>query len=102
MAVHHTPYQRATPTTPTVIDWRRRGACGSVEPEVMFPGTKSEDIDAAKAVCTRCPVYRTCLRDIIRHEGGIHPDNRHGVVAALTGRERHAVWRQLKRRGLIT
>ncbi|MBW5420228.1 WhiB family transcriptional regulator [Streptomyces sp. BG9H] len=100
--IRRTPYQRATPDTPTADDWRKRGACADVKPEVMFPGRAPEAIDAAKAVCQDCPVYRTCLRDIIRHEGAKHPDNRHGVVAALTGRERHAVWRQLRRRGAIT
>ncbi|WAL93940.1 WhiB family transcriptional regulator [Streptomyces sp. Je 1-369] len=99
--IRHTTYQRATPDTPTADDWRRRGACTAVKPEVMFPGTIPADIAAAKAVCEHCPVYRTCLRDIIRHEGARHPDNRHGVVAALTGPERFAVWRQLKRRGAI-
>ncbi|MFF8656774.1 WhiB family transcriptional regulator [Streptomyces huasconensis] len=101
MAIRHTPYQRATPATPTVGDWRRLGACADVEPEVMFPGTVQADIDAAKAVCQNCPVYRLCLRDIIRHEGATHPDRRHGIVAALTGPERHAVYRQLQRRGAL-
>ncbi|MFI1677009.1 WhiB family transcriptional regulator [Streptomyces sp. NPDC020607] len=97
----HTPHTPAAPTTPAAANWRKLAACVRVAPEVMFPGTIPEDIDAAKAVCADCPVYRLCLRDIIRHEGSKRADNRHGVVAALTGPERLAVWRQLKRRGAI-
>lgn len=98
----HTHTRRATPDTPTADNWRQKAACARVKPEVMFPGTVPADIAAARTICEECPVYRDCLRDIIRHEGGTHPDRRHGVVAALTGPERHAVWRQLKRRGALT
>ncbi|WP_055696533.1 WhiB family transcriptional regulator [Streptomyces silaceus] len=99
----HTQHHRAAPDTTTgSTNWRKRAACLGVDPDVMFPDSRPQKIAEAKAVCERCPVYRLCLRDIIRHEGARHPTRRHGVVAALTGPERLAVWRQLKRRGVIT
>lgn len=99
----HANTSRSTPNTTTGADnWQRRGNCASVNPNVMFPGSLQEDIDAAKAVCKGCPVYRACLRDAIRAEGGQRADTREGVFAGLTGHERHLVYRTLKRRGQLT
>jgi len=47
------------------MDWRKRGACRAVDPELFFPvghGALAErDEAAAKSVCLRCPVRRKCL-----------------------------------------
>lgn len=94
---------KAAPNTATgARNWQKRGNCASVDPDVMFPGSKPEDIAAAKAVCFGCPVYRPCLRNVIRIEGAARGDSREGIVAALTGPERLLVYRTLKRRGQLT
>lgn len=99
----HSSFSRATPNTTTgSANWQRRGNCVRVDPETMFPGSLPEDIAKAKAVCKDCPVYRTCLRDIVRTEGARRPGAREGIVAALTGHERFLVYRTLKRRGQLT
>lgn len=45
--------------------WRIRAACRDSAPELFFPigatGLALEQIDAAKAVCARCPVQAECL-----------------------------------------
>lgn len=46
-------------------DWRDRAACRGEDPELFFPvgtsGPALEQIEAAKAVCHRCPVAAECL-----------------------------------------
>ncbi|WP_372352671.1 WhiB family transcriptional regulator [Streptomyces sp. KL116D] len=90
-------YRAATPETPTAVNWRLRGACTEVDPELMFPSTKQVEIDAAKDVCRRCPVLAQCLKDILAAEGGKDPAARHGIVAGLTPTERRKIWRQSKK-----
>jgi hypothetical protein len=97
--IRRTPFRIAAPGTSTVDNWRKFAACID-DPDAMFPGRKPEDTVKAKAVCHGCPVYRTCLDDVIRAEGSIGADRRHGIVAALTGPERYSVWRRLSRRGV--
>lgn len=87
-------------TTAGARNWQRQGNCASVDPDVMFP-SKPEDIAKARAVCVGCPVYRLCLRNVIRTEGAKHVDSRDGVVAGLTGPERFNAYRILKRRGQL-
>lgn len=46
--------------------WREQAACRSTDPELFFPvgstGPVLEEIQAAKAVCARCPVSQACLQ----------------------------------------
>lgn len=46
-------------------DWRDHAACRGEDPELFFPvgttGPALDQIDAAKAVCQRCPVMAECL-----------------------------------------
>lgn len=46
-------------------DWRRRGACLNVDPELFFPvahgDAASPQIEEAKAICQTCPVTVECL-----------------------------------------
>ncbi|MFF3497416.1 WhiB family transcriptional regulator [Streptomyces sp. NPDC002795] len=97
--IRHVPYRVAAPNPAGSDDWRSKGTCASVDPDVMFPHSDPADIGNAKRVCARCPVSRTCLRDIIRHEGDKDTYARHGVVAGLTPAERRAVYRLLQERG---
>src|SRR5215467_9689142 len=45
--------------------WRNRAACRDTSPELFFPigttGVALDQIDAAKRVCTGCPVASECL-----------------------------------------
>ncbi|PZS06271.1 MAG: WhiB family transcriptional regulator [Pseudonocardiales bacterium] len=47
------------------MDWRHRALCRDEDPELFFPigntGPALSQIDAAKAVCRRCPVTEDCL-----------------------------------------
>lgn len=98
----HAHASRSTPNTTTGADnWQRRGNCAEIDPDVMFPGSVPKDIAKARAVCVGCPVYRLCLRNVIRIEGARRIDSRDGVVAGLTGPERFNAYRILKRRGQL-
>ena len=70
------------------LDWRQRGACKDVDPDVFFResarGTK-----IAKAVCAGCPVQYACLEWVLT----LDDDDRFGVAAGLTVRERAALRR---------
>ena len=47
------------------MTWRDRAACLDVDPELSFPIGNSDpalrQIENAKAVCSRCEVFETCL-----------------------------------------
>jgi len=47
-------------------DWRRHAACRHCSPDLFFPagttGAAVDEILAAKAVCSVCPVQSQCLR----------------------------------------
>ncbi len=82
-------------------DWRQRGACRDVDPEVFFrqrvvgrprkdgaPVARQWNDADAKSVCRRCPVRMACLSwalDTGQDDGvwgGLNPDER----ARFTGR----------------
>ncbi len=46
-------------------DWRKHAACNGCDVELFFPvgvtGPAVDQIEAAKAVCGRCPVQPECL-----------------------------------------
>lgn len=48
------------------MHWSDRAACREQEPELFFPigdsGPAHQQIEAAKAVCGRCPVIEACLQ----------------------------------------
>ena len=54
----------------TDADWRLYAACRYCNPDLFFPagttGAAVEEIAAAKAVCTQCPVQSQCLRFALR------------------------------------
>jgi WhiB family redox-sensing transcriptional regulator len=42
------------------MDWRDAAECQYEDPELFFPMSPSK-VAEAKAVCARCPVWRSCL-----------------------------------------
>jgi WhiB family redox-sensing transcriptional regulator len=54
-----------------------------MDPELFFPGPDEMDkIRTAKALCSRCPVRRTCL------EAALETGDTHGIRGGLTEEER--------------
>lgn len=57
------------------IDWRLNALCRkeNLDPELFFPvgstGPALDQIDAAKAVCFRCPVISECLAEALERPG---------------------------------
>lgn len=66
-------------------DWSTRAACREMPSELFFPDP-GYDTDAAKQVCSWCPVTAQCL------EAGI--DERWGVWGGTSVTERRRLWRQ--------
>ncbi|MEV3857775.1 WhiB family transcriptional regulator [Streptomyces sp. NPDC050095] len=100
--IRHANFRTAAPDTASGTNWTRRAACAGVGVNVMFPGSRPEDIDAAKAVCARCPVTIRCGRETLEIEGNATAEKRHGVFAGLTGKERRRVYEELERRRKAT
>ena len=67
--------------------WRALAACQSVDPDLFFPvsasGKSLEQVTAAKAICSACPVRPECLAFALK-TGQVH-----GVWGGLTEEERH-------------
>lgn len=48
-------------------DWRARGACRDMAPEIFFPDARDKKANEfAQRVCSRCPVIRECLEEAFR------------------------------------
>lgn len=83
---------RAVVLDPQTHHWTTRGACRSVDPEMMFPGEKDYNgIAAAKEVCSDCPlsVFMACKKE--------HAEEPYGVWAGRTADE-HRRARKAKQR----
>ena len=69
-------------------DWMARGACRGSDPELFFPiaslGSAAGQIEAAKAICGRCVVRKSCRSYALR----TMPD---GIWGGMTREERAAV-----------
>jgi len=74
-------------TTAVPVDWSKRAACASADPDLFFPepDTPEEQIEAAKQICASCPVRRECLEDAIRR------GESEAICGGLTGKERRTV-----------
>jgi WhiB family transcriptional regulator, redox-sensing transcriptional regulator len=68
--------------------WMPRSACQGEDPEIFFPmaatGRALDQISAAKAICSRCPVRQPCLRYAVATIqdgiwGGTTTDERSGL-----------------------
>jgi WhiB family redox-sensing transcriptional regulator len=72
--------------------WRKRAACRGIDVEIFFPETDDDDeVEAAKAVCERCPVRQACLEHALAHR------EREGVWGGATERERRRILRQRRK-----
>lgn len=76
-------------------DWRDRAACRDEDPELFFPtgttGPALQQIDAAKAICARCPVLSECLAF------ALETGQDYGIWGGLTPEERRALRRRNRR-----
>lgn len=67
-----------------MADWRSRGTCLSLDPDVFF--TEGHPLRAAKQACAACPVIIPCTFDSLRVSGV-------GYQGGLSGAERERVRR---------
>jgi WhiB family transcriptional regulator, redox-sensing transcriptional regulator len=78
------------------VEWVHRALCKDEDPELFFPigntGPAASQIEAAKAVCHRCPVRVACL------EWAMQTCQDSGVWGGLTEEERRAL-RRARARG---
>ncbi|MGV9312095.1 WhiB family transcriptional regulator [Streptomyces sp. NPDC003691] len=76
--------------------WQDQAACRTsphTDPELFFPAPDDTDrIAAAKALCARCPVRRTCL------DTALENGDRDGIRGGLTEEERDALHSKLPQR----
>jgi WhiB family redox-sensing transcriptional regulator len=68
------------------LDWRARGQCAQVDPELFFP-EKGGNSREAKRICAACPVREECLEDALGRS------EQFGVWGGLTERERRMLLR---------
>ncbi|MEU6545352.1 WhiB family transcriptional regulator [Streptomyces sp. NPDC046859] len=79
--------------TPAVPDggsrlWELRAACREWDAELWFT---RRTWPLAVAICALCPVLEPCRDAVLRRERGLPRCRRQGVVAGLTGPQRHAL-----------
>lgn len=69
--------------------WRGHAACRDSDPDLFFPvgttGAALEQIEAARAVCSRCPVREECL------EFALATNQEAGVWGGTSEEERRAL-----------
>ena len=99
------PVRPANKTARTVADklasleaearWQDRAACKGMDPQIFFGPEYAETVkekrdreDAAKAVCTTCPVREECL------EYALDAREAYGIWGGLTELERKALLRR--------
>ena len=71
-------------------EWVHRSACRGLDPIIFYPATDDE-ADAAKSVCTQCPVQLACLEHAIGNR------EHNGVWGGATERERQRIIRRRRR-----
>ncbi|MFI9802252.1 MULTISPECIES: WhiB family transcriptional regulator [unclassified Streptomyces] len=79
--------------TPAVPDggsriWELRAACREWDADLWFT---RRTWPLAIAICALCPVLEPCRDAVLRRERGLPRCRRQGVVAGLTGPQRHAM-----------
>ncbi|OZC86197.1 WhiB family transcriptional regulator [Rhodococcus sp. 15-649-1-2] len=87
-----TRYRSLPPSLPQPVaeqwDWQLRGSCRHEDPVLFYPPTSARGRSLAamearaKAICTGCPVMRTC-RDY-----ALEAAEPHGIWGATTSKER--------------
>lgn len=76
-------------TAPRPTDWLSKAPC-KADPDAMFPGSNTVDIENAKSFCYRCSAVDKCL------QWALDTGEEHGVWGGLSEAER----RQLRRRAV--
>lgn len=79
---------RRTSHAAHAVDWRAAAACKDADPDLFFPEPRASKkaIQAAKAVCARCPVKQRCLDEAFKANeweaicGGLTPKEREKVL----------------------
>ncbi|MGW1612411.1 WhiB family transcriptional regulator [Streptomyces sp. NPDC002285] len=66
--------------------WEARAACGERDADLWF---SRSSWPTAVAICTACPVLDPCRAAVLQRERGLPRCRRQGVVAGLTGPQRH-------------
>lgn len=74
--------------------WEARAACRFQDAELWF---SRRTWARAMAICAACPVLENCRAAVLRREKGLPRCHRNGVVAGLTGPQRHALDRRAER-----
>ncbi|WP_141689476.1 WhiB family transcriptional regulator [Streptomyces sp. DI166] len=87
---------RGTPANPVMPEqgsrvWEARAACREWDAELWFTDRYWA---AAVAICAACPVLDACRDAVLRRERGLPRCRRQGVVAGLTGAQRHELERR--------
>ncbi|MCX4751722.1 WhiB family transcriptional regulator [Kitasatospora sp. NBC_01287] len=87
----------------SVPNWHYDADCRDHDPELWFAdgtgkATAYKDLLYAKSICDACPVRQLCLDDVMRQEGGIAAEGRHGIRAGLTPDERYQQHRRNNRK----
>lgn len=73
-----------------VLEWELDALCAQTDPDLFFP-SKGEHSDAARRICTTCPVQAQCLTRALNLEGTSNVAYRHGIWAGTTPEERAAL-----------
>jgi hypothetical protein len=68
--------------------WESRAACRYQDADLWF---SRRSWPAAMAICAACPVLDHCRAAVLRREEGLPRCGRNGVIAGLTGPQRHAL-----------
>ncbi|MFI1210167.1 WhiB family transcriptional regulator [Streptomyces sp. NPDC020802] len=75
-------------------EWESNALCRNEDPELWF-SDRSRAI--ARALCHSCQVLVECRAAVLRRENGLPECDRGGIVAGLTGPQRHALDKRLER-----
>lgn len=91
-SIVRTPYSGAITTNDIEAP---RARCADEDPELFFPigdtGPALLQEEEAKAVCRRCPLMETCLRDALER------GENYGVFGGLSAQERRSLRRRAAR-----
>ncbi|MFE2419159.1 WhiB family transcriptional regulator [Streptomyces hokutonensis] len=68
--------------------WEARAACRHQDAELWFSRRSSS---RAVSICAACPVLAQCRAAVLKREKGLPKCHRDGVIAGLTGAQRHAL-----------
>ncbi|AZQ37766.1 hypothetical protein EJ357_33470 [Streptomyces cyaneochromogenes] len=74
--------------------WEARAACRQRDADLWF---SRRSWAAAVEICASCPVLDPCRAAVLQREKGLPRCRRQGVIAGLTGPQRHALERSANR-----